>query len=129
MSADERRQAMAATLPEGECDCNPCLDSLIAEAAQPDTITTTFILEDVDDTPETVMRHVEAALLNIEGAPWDNVARMRKDQTAEYQTLYPLETVITFGQLAADDSLWVAKIQRAFLRAWDDHHSEGKDWQ
>ncbi|KKL69606.1 hypothetical protein LCGC14_2113290 [marine sediment metagenome] len=87
-------------------------------------MTTTFILEDVDETPETVMRHVEAALLNIEGAPWDNVARMRRDQTAEYQTLYPLETVITFGQLAAGDSPWVAKIQGAFQQAWDDRHSE-----
>ena len=48
MTADERRQAMAATLPEGDCDCNPCLDSLITEAAHPDTMILTIELTDTD---------------------------------------------------------------------------------
>ncbi len=91
-------------------------------------MTTTFILEDpdtlgdeaADQADERAMQLVEATLSDIADAPWNNVARMHRSAVQTYRTLYPLETVITFAELVADDSEWIGTIQAAFTAAWDD---------
>jgi len=43
MTTSERRRAIAATLPEGACDCNRCLE--VREAERQDTTNMTLTVE------------------------------------------------------------------------------------
>ncbi len=63
MTTSERRDAMAATLPQGDCDCHSCLDTLIAKADD----TTVRKLITVPRGPHATVQAIdESGLINIQ---------------------------------------------------------------